>query len=361
MNNLSDFDFYLPSNLIAKQAIHTRSFSRLLEVKSHDRIIPKFIDRYFFQISDCLKQGDLLVFNNTKVLKARFFGTVNFYNKNINILVERVINSSTILAQIFFKKNIISGTKLCLANAFDVIVGEKFNYFYKLHFPGNCFKLINRYGIVPLPPYIKRNPNIFDEKSYQTIFAKHLGSVAAPTAGLHFDDLVFDKLNEKGIKCATLTLHIGSGTFKSIHYEDLSLHKMHTEQYSLSEDLIKEIYETKKCGNRIIAVGTSSLRALESAAYNAKKLGKYNLEPINAETNIFIRPNYKFHLVDGLITNFHLPKSTLFILVSAFSGNNVIKSAYRYAIESNYRFYSFGDAMILTCAYKSEDSLYKKY
>ncbi|CAN7222528.1 tRNA preQ1(34) S-adenosylmethionine ribosyltransferase-isomerase QueA [Trinickia sp. LjRoot230] len=345
MFTLSDFDFNLPSELIAQEALPERSASRLLEVDAA-HTPARLVDRRFVELPECLSPGDLLVFNDTRVLKARFFGHKASGGK-IEVLIERVTGERTALAQIRASKPPSPGTTLHLADAFDVLVGERVEPFYTLHFPAACLELIERHGRLPLPPYIEHDPNAADELRYQTVFAQHPGAVAAPTAGLHFDDRLLEQLAARGIEHATLTLHVGAGTFQPVRVENVAEHKMHSEWYHLPPALIHKIAATRARGARVVAVGTTSLRALEAAARDAEAAGQ-PLSATSAETNIFITPGYRFRVVDRLVTNFHLPKSTLLMLVSAFAGMETIRAAYRHAIDARYRFFSYGDAMLLT-------------
>ena len=345
MFTLSDFDFDLPPELIAQTALPERSASRLLEVDG--LVTPaRFVDRRFAELPECIAPGDLLVFNDTKVLKARFLGQKASGGK-IEVLVERLTGERTALAQIRASKSPAPGTTLRLADAFDVTVGERVEPFYTLHFPQDCLTLIEQYGRLPLPPYIEHDPDATDETRYQTVFAQNPGAVAAPTAGLHFDNALLARMDERGVERATLTLHVGAGTFQPVRVEKLSEHKMHSEWYQLPQSLVDRIAATKARGNRVIAVGTTSMRALEAAARDAEVAGR-PLAATSAETDIFITPGYQFRVVDRLVTNFHLPKSTLLMLVSAFAGIDTIRAAYRHAIEERYRFFSYGDAMLLT-------------
>jgi S-adenosylmethionine:tRNA ribosyltransferase-isomerase len=345
MFTLSDFDFNLPPELIAQTALTERSASRLLEV---DNRKPRaaFTDRHFADLPGLLESGDLLVFNDTKVLKARFLGQ-KASGGRIEVLVERLTGATTALAQIRASKSPGPGTVLRLADAFDVTVGERVDPFYTLHFPADCLTLIEQYGRLPLPPYIEHDPDAFDETRYQTVYAANPGAVAAPTAGLHFDQALFEKLDERGVQRATLTLHVGAGTFQPVRVENLAEHKMHSEWYQLPQSLALSVAATKARGNKVIAVGTTSMRALEAAARDAAAAGR-PLGPTAAETDIFITPGYEFRVVDRLVTNFHLPKSTLMMLVSAFAGMETIRDAYQHAIEARYRFFSYGDAMLLS-------------
>jgi S-adenosylmethionine:tRNA ribosyltransferase-isomerase len=345
MFTLSDFDFNLPAELIAQTALPERSASRLLEVDA-THTPPALVDRQFAELPGCLRAGDLLIFNDTKVLKARFFGQKASGGK-VEVLIERVTGERTALAQIRASKSPAPGTTLRLADAFDVTLGERVEPFYTLHFPEACLALIEQYGRLPLPPYIEHDPDATDETRYQTVFARNPGAVAAPTAGLHFDDALLGRLDAMGVERATLTLHVGAGTFQPVRVENIAEHKMHSEWYALPADLVEKIAATRARGGRVVAVGTTSMRALEAAARDAEAAGR-PLAATQAETDIFITPGYRFRVVDRLITNFHLPKSTLLMLVSAFAGIETIRAAYRHAIASRYRFFSYGDAMLLT-------------
>jgi len=345
MFKLSDFDFDLPADLIAQTALPERSASRLLEVDNR-ATPPRLVDRRFAELPACVAPGDLLVFNDTRVLKARFFGQKASGGK-IEVLVERLTGARSALAQIRASKSPAPGTTLRLADAFDVTVGERVEPFYTLHFPDDCLTLIERYGRLPLPPYITHDADATDESRYQTVYARNPGAVAAPTAGLHFDDALFARLDEHGVERATLTLHVGAGTFQPVRVENIAEHRMHSEWYELPQSLVDTIAATRARGGRVIAVGTTSMRALEAAARDAENAGR-PLAATAAETDIFITPGYRFRVVDRLITNFHLPKSTLLMLVSAFAGMDAIRAAYRHAIDERYRFFSYGDAMLLT-------------
>jgi S-adenosylmethionine:tRNA ribosyltransferase-isomerase len=356
MYTLSDFDFNLPPELIAQTALPERSASRLLEVvpalpgasgsAGAASKAASFLDRRFTELPACLAPGDLLVFNDTKVLKARFTGQKDSGGK-IEVLIERLTGERTALAQIRASKSPVSGTVLRLADAFDVTVGERLEPFYTLHFPADCLDLIERYGRLPLPPYITHEADAQDERRYQTVFAQHPGAVAAPTAGLHFDEALLAQLAARGVRHATLTLHVGAGTFQPVRTENLAQHHMHTESYHLPAELVEAIAATRAAGKQVIAVGTTSMRALEAAARDAHEAGR-PLAACRTETDIFITPGFQFRLVDRLVTNFHLPKSTLLMLVSAFAGFDAIRAAYRHAIAERYRFFSYGDAMLLS-------------
>lgn len=345
MFTLSDFDFNLPPELIAQTALPDRTASRLLEVDGAAEPA-RLVDRRFADLPVCIAPGDLLVFNDTKVLKARFFGQ-KASGGRIEVLVERVTGTHTALAQIRASKSPGAGTTLRLADAFDVTVGERVEPFFTLHFPAPCLTLIEQYGRLPLPPYIEHDPDATDETRYQTVYASNPGAVAAPTAGLHFDEPLLAKLDAMGVERATLTLHVGAGTFQPVRVENIAEHKMHSEWYELPQSLVDKIAATRARGGKVIAVGTTSMRALEAAARDADAAGR-PLAATQAETDIFITPGYRSRVVDRLVTNFHLPKSTLLMLVSAFAGVETIRAAYRHAIEQRYRFFSYGDAMLLT-------------
>jgi S-adenosylmethionine:tRNA ribosyltransferase-isomerase len=336
MYSLSDFDFDLPQELIAQTPLAERSASRLLHVDGD-----ALIDRAFADIAAILQPGDLLVFNDTRVLKARFFGTKESGGK-VEVLVERVIDNRTVHAQVRASKSPKPGSTIRLADAFDVQVGERVGEFYTLRFPSGVFELIELHGRLPLPPYIEHDADDFDEKRYQTVYAKQPGAVAAPTAGLHFDQALLDALREKGVRFAFVTLHVGAGTFQPVRTENLAEHKMHSEWYTIPQETVDAVREAKAAGRSVVAVGTTSMRALESASQSG------TLRPGSADTALFITPGYTFKTVDRLITNFHLPKSTLLMLVSAFAGYRQIRAAYAHAIAQRYRFFSYGDAMFLT-------------
>ena len=336
MYSLSDFDFDLPSELIAQVPLPERSASRLLEVASDG-----LRDRVFTDILELLKPGDVMVFNDTRVLNARFFG-VKDTGGRVEVLVERVLDTSTVLAQVRASKSPLPGALIRLADAFDVAVGERAGEFFTLKFPGDAISLIDAYGRLPLPPYIAHEAGEQDERRYQTVYARSLGAVAAPTAGLHFDQLLLNKLQTRGIRLAWLTLHVGAGTFQPVRTENIAEHKMHSEWFHVPTETAALIHEAQQSGHDVIAVGTTSMRALESASQTGE------LKAGSDDTQIFITPGYQFKTVTRLVTNFHLPKSTLMMLVSAFAGYERIRTAYAHAIEHRYRFFSYGDAMLLS-------------
>jgi S-adenosylmethionine:tRNA ribosyltransferase-isomerase len=335
MYSLADFDFHLPPELIAQAPLASRSGSRLLQVM-RDGVA----DRSFSEIIALLQPGDVLVFNDTRVLNARFHG-VKASGGQVEVLVERVIDTTTVLAQVRASKSPKPGMRLRLCDAFEVEVGERAGEFFVLYFPTDALTLIETHGSLPLPPYITHTPDAVDAQRYQTVYAKSPGAVAAPTAGLHFDQALLDALQARGIRLAWLTLHVGAGTFQPVRSEDLTQHTMHSEWYNISAQCVATIREAQLAGRDVIAVGTTSLRALESASRSGRLVAGSD------DTQIFITPGFDFQTVTRLITNFHLPKSTLMMLVSAFAGYERIRSSYAHAIEQRYRFFSYGDAMLL--------------
>jgi len=336
MYSLSDFDFHLPPERVAQLPLPERSASRLLHVDGQ-----RLLDCQFADIVELLAAGDLLVMNDTRVLKARFFG-VKETGGNVEVLVERVLDSRTVLAQVRASKSPKPGNKIRLADAFDVITGERAGEFFTLSFDADVFELIEKHGRLPLPPYIEHDADAFDEARYQTVYSRAPGAVAAPTAGLHFDDALLARLKAKGVNFAYVTLHVGAGTFQPVRVEVLAEHNMHTEWYTVPAATVEAVRAARAAGGAVVAVGTTSLRALESASQSGQ------LQAGSADTALFITPGYTFKTVTRLITNFHLPKSTLLMLVSAFAGYDEIKRAYAHAIAVEYRFFSYGDAMLLT-------------
>ena len=339
---LSDFNYDLPPQLIAQHPLANRTDSRLLELRIIGDNAAQLIDRQFPDILNLIKPGDLLVFNDTKVIPARLHGKKET-GGNVELLIERISGDKQAWVQIRASKVPKTGSMVHVHNkdgeTFPVEMIGYDGRFYEVRFPENVFSLLERFGELPLPPYIEHQPDQEDAKRYQTVVAKNPGAVAAPTAGLHFDEAILQKLNGLGAKQATVTLHVGAGTFTPVREEDLSKHKMHYEWFSIPAETITAIQETHQAGGRVIAVGTTSLRALESQAQTQQTSG---------ETNLFITPGYIFKTVDCLLTNFHLPKSTLLMLVSAFAGVDNIRNAYQHAIQNEYRFFSYGDAMFLS-------------
>ncbi|HQW21320.1 MAG TPA: tRNA preQ1(34) S-adenosylmethionine ribosyltransferase-isomerase QueA [Rhodocyclaceae bacterium] len=336
--HLADFDYVLPPALIAHQPLAERSASRLLTVDGSRQE-----DRMINELGQLLRPGDLLVMNDTRVLHARLYGTKDSGGR-IEVLVERITAGHEVLAQIRASKPPRPGSHLRLEDALDVEVIERTGEFYTLRFPEseNVIDLLEHHGRLPLPPYIGRSAALDDEERYQTVFAREHGSVAAPTAGLHFDAALLNALQQRGCRIAYVTLHVGAGTFQPVRVENLSEHRMHRERYILPQETVTAIEETRAAGGRIVAVGTTTLRTLESAARQG------TLHAGTGETELFILPGFEFRVVDLLLTNFHLPKSTLLMLVSAFAGPKNIRNAYAHAIAENYRFFSYGDAMLLT-------------
>lgn len=333
---LSNFDFHLPPELIAQAPLPERSASRLLQVAGE-----RVIDRQFTDIMDLLQPGDLLVFNDTRVLKARLFGAKASGGK-VEVLIERVLDERTALAQVRASKSPQPGSTMRLADAFEVTVGARAGEFFTLTFPSDVIELLDTYGRLPLPPYIARAADADDDARYQTVYAKEPGAVAAPTAGLHFDEALLQKLRDRGVQFASVTLHVGAGTFQPVRTENLAEHIMHREWYTIPQATVDAVKAAQAAGRYVIAVGTTSLRALESASQGG------TLQAGSADTALFITPGYTFRTVTRLITNFHLPKSTLLMLVSAFAGFDTIRHAYLHAITQGYRFFSYGDAMLLS-------------
>jgi S-adenosylmethionine:tRNA ribosyltransferase-isomerase len=333
---LEDFNYNLPEELIAKYPNQQRDKSKLLTTLKDN-----FLDLQFNQIIDFLNKDDLLVLNNSKVINARLLGRKTTGGK-IEILIERIIENKKAIAHIKSNKTITNGLKIILNNNVFAVVYDNLNGLFAIEFFGtnDILSYLNTYGLVPIPPYMEREADEIDNASYQTVYAKNPGSVAAPTAGLHFTEELLTKINNKGVKIAYVTLHVGSGTFKPVNVEDIAQHKMHSEIYHIEQSTIDLIKQTKQNNHNIIAVGTTSIRVLETIARD-------NFQNHFGETDIFITPGFKFQLVDKLITNFHLPKSTLLMLVSAFAGFDEIKKIYQHAINSKYKFFSYGDAMLL--------------
>ncbi|TMG98270.1 MAG: tRNA preQ1(34) S-adenosylmethionine ribosyltransferase-isomerase QueA [Betaproteobacteria bacterium] len=336
---LSDFDFALPPELIAQHPAPERSASRLL-----DGTIEPPVDRVFRELPSLLEPGDLLVFNDTKVIKARLFGR-KATGGAVEALVERVLPGTTeVWAHLRASKSPKAGALVRFADAFDAEVlgrcGPDDELFH-LRLPADPFTLLERYGHVPLPPYITHTDEADDERRYQTVFAKQPGAVAAPTAALHFDDALLQALRERGVHSASVTLHVGAGTFQPVRVETLAEHRMHSEWFDVPPATVDAIAAARAAGGRVVAVGTTTLRALESAARDGA------LQAGARETDIFITPGFEFRVVDALVTNFHLPKSSLLMLVSAFAGHERMRALYAHAVAQRYRFFSYGDAMLL--------------
>ncbi|MCC2594886.1 tRNA preQ1(34) S-adenosylmethionine ribosyltransferase-isomerase QueA [Pusillimonas sp. MFBS29] len=337
---LSQFDYELPPELIAQSPAARRTGSRLLHLDSHAGLH----DRQFVDLPQLLRPNDLLVFNNTRVIKARLLGRKESGGK-VEVLIERITGPNTALAHIKASKSPRPGSKLVLVETFTATVPGRQDELFELEFPERVLDLLDRYGATPLPPYIEHAAEQEDDERYQTVYAREPGAVAAPTAGLHFDQAMLERLTAMGIAQAFVTLHVGAGTFQPVRTQKLEDHIMHAERYSVPPETIALIHATRAAGGRVIAVGTTSVRALESAAQHAPQAGT-----IEGDTRLFITPGYRYAWVDALLTNFHLPQSTLLMLVSALAGMEPIRRAYAHAVQSRYRFFSYGDAMFIESA-----------
>jgi S-adenosylmethionine:tRNA ribosyltransferase-isomerase len=336
---LDDFDYELPQALIAQFPPAERGASRLLHL---DGATGALSDRQFRNIVDLVAPRDIVVLNDTRVIKARLAGRKQTGGR-VEVMVERILAGGEVLAQIGANHPTRVGATLVLADAIEATVLGRDREFYRLRFEGcdDALEVLERYGAVPLPMYITRAAGEQDAERYQTVFAREPGAVAAPTAGLHFDPVLLQALRDRGVAIASLTLHVGAGTFQPVRAQDLALHEMHTEWYDVPRATVDAIGGARSRGGRVLAVGTTTLRALETAAAGgALKSGR-------GETRLFILPGYRFRVVERLLTNFHLPRSTLLMLVSAFGGMDNVRRAYRHAIEQRYRFYSYGDAMLI--------------
>ncbi len=336
MLSIDDFDYALPPGLIAQYPPRSRRESRLLRVAAD-----ALEDRRFAELPALLAPGDLLVVNDTKVIKARLTGAKDSGGR-VEVLVERVVSQREAIAQLRASKAPRAGATLRLGGALEVEVLGREGEFFRLRFPGSVLSALERHGAVPLPPYIDRAAEDADAGRYQTVYARRPGAVAAPTAGLHFDSELLAALERRGVARASVTLHVGAGTFQPVRVRDLARHRMHAEWYDVPEATVAAIAAAKRRGGSVVAVGTTTVRCLEGSAakHGAPVAGA-------AETDLFITPGFDFRVVDRLITNFHLPKSTLIVLVSAFAGVERVRRAYRHAIERRYRFYSYGDAMLV--------------
>jgi S-adenosylmethionine:tRNA ribosyltransferase-isomerase len=340
---VADFDFDLPPELIAQHPAAERSGSRLLDASGAE-----FVDRVFRELPDLLDTGDLLIFNNTQVIKARLFG-VKATGGSVEALVERVLpGTQEVWMHLRASKSPKPGSRVRFADAFDAEVLGRCgpdNGLFHLRFAGDPFALLEAHGHVPLPPYIAHADGEDDVRRYQTVFAKEPGAVAAPTAALHFDEALLARLAERGVASAHVTLHVGAGTFQPVRVEQLADHKMHSEWFEVPQATVDAIAACRARGGQVVAVGTTTLRALESAARGGQ------LQAGARETDIFITPGFQFRVVDRLVTNFHLPRSTLMMLVSALAGYEHIRAVYAHAIAQRYRFFSYGDAMLLERAH----------
>ncbi len=337
----SDFCSHLPTELIAQNPMPNRSGSRLLRV---DGASSQLHDSQFINLPALLKTGDLLVFNDTRVLPARLLGFKDSGGR-VEVLVERVVDERNILAHVRASKSPKTGSTLLLGENVVAEVGGRQGELFELRFTGDVpvIELLDRVGHVPLPPYIEREDTESDRQRYQTVYARQPGAVAAPTAGLHFDKAMLASLDEQGIDTAFITLHVGAGTFQPVRAENLADHHMHRERVEIDARACDKINAARKDGRRVIAVGTTVVRTLESTVASDG-----TIEPFQGETDIFIYPGYRFKIIDALLTNFHLPESTLLMLVCAFAGRELMLRAYQHAVEQQYRFFSYGDAMFIT-------------
>jgi S-adenosylmethionine:tRNA ribosyltransferase-isomerase len=343
---LSDFDFDLPERLIAQTPLAERSASRLLVV---DPIQQALSDREFVDLADFLRAGDLLVFNDTRVIPARLHGRKASGGK-VEVMVERVLDDHQLLAHVRASKAPKPGGVLLLEDAIECTMLERRQDLFLLQQQqGRWLELLERYGHVPLPPYIQRADAAADRQRYQTVYARSPGAVAAPTAGLHFDEAMLDLLQRQGVETARLTLHVGAGTFQPVRGEDIDSHVMHSERVEVPGPTVDAIAAARRRGGRVVAVGTTVVRSLETAAATGQ------LVEFEGESRLFIKPGYRFQVVDALLTNFHLPRSTLLMLVSAFAGSALMRQAYLHAVEQQYRFFSYGDAMFIAARAAPED------
>lgn len=335
-----DFHYDLPSDLIAQTPLEKRTDSRLLYLDSATHCLS---DRFFHEFPDMLVPGDILVFNDTRVIPARILGQ-KATGGQVEILVERILNATTALGYLRANKTVLPGAEIRLEEGCSVRVLEQRDTLFLLHFLGKktVLEVLTTVGRSPLPPYIKRPESEQDRERYQTVFAKRPGAIAAPTAGLHFDEALLGTLEKRGIQTAFVTLHVGGGTFLPIRKDDIHEHVMHYEYCEVPATTVERIRAVRKQGGRVIAVGTTVVRSLETAALGGELL------PYQGETNLFICPGFPFRIVDALVTNFHLPESTLLVLVSAFSGHSETLAAYRHAVKLRYRFFSYGDAFFTT-------------
>ncbi|WP_318413033.1 tRNA preQ1(34) S-adenosylmethionine ribosyltransferase-isomerase QueA [Photobacterium leiognathi] len=344
---VSDFDFELPDELIARYPQPERTASRLLQMTGNTG---ELAHKCFKDVLDLVQPGDLLVFNNTRVIPARMFGHKASGGK-IEVLVERMLDDKSILAHVRASKPPKPGNELLLGEngEFSAEMVARHDALFEIRFNSDktVLEILDIVGHMPLPPYIDRPDEDADKERYQTVYNAKPGAVAAPTAGLHFDDKLMADLKAKGVNFAFVTLHVGAGTFQPVRVDDINDHHMHSEYVEVPEEVVAAVNETRANGGRVIAVGTTSVRSLESAAQNALKKGT-EFKPFFGDTDIFIFPGYQFQLVDALITNFHLPESTLIMLVSAFAGYENTMNAYHEAVANKYRFFSYGDSMFIT-------------
>ncbi len=333
----ADFHFDLPPELIAKQPLAVRTDSRLLYVAN------PLQDLHFTDLPGLLREGDLLVLNDTRVIPARLFGNKSTGGK-IEVLLERILDDGSALVQMRSSKSPAPGAELVFDDGVTAEMLRREGGFFVLKFSEPALDVFNRAGHMPLPPYIDREDTADDAERYQTVFANEPGAVAAPTAGLHFDDALLERLQGRGVEVGKVTLHVGAGTFQPVRQEQIDAKELHHERVIVTEGLCEQVAATRERGGRVIAVGTTVVRSLESAAASG------SVQPFDGETNLFIQPGYDFKAVDAMVTNFHLPASSLLMLVSAFAGFEPVMAAYRHAVNERYRFFSYGDAMFLECA-----------
>ena len=340
--HVADFSFELPDELIARHPMADRTASRLLTLGGNTGELGHKI---FKDLIDFLKPNDLMIFNNTKVIPARMYGQKSTGGK-VEVLVERVVDEHRVLAHVRSSKSPKEGATLILEGKAEATMVARHGELFELEFKGEqtVLNILDDIGHMPLPPYIDRPDTEEDKARYQTVYNEKPGAVAAPTAGLHFDETLLEKIKEKGIETQFITLHVGAGTFQPVRVDSVDEHVMHSEYIEVSQEVVDAIKKTKANGGRVIAVGTTSVRSLESAA----KASEGELQPLYGDTDIFIYPGYEFQVVDAMITNFHLPESTLIMLVSAFAGQDHIINAYKTAVNEQYRFFSYGDAMFIT-------------
>jgi len=335
--HLTDFDYDLPTELIATHPTADRRASRLLRIDAQNE---RLSDSQFSDLPSLLQPGDLLVFNDTRVIRARLRGRKRSGGK-VEILIERSSSETAALAHIKASKTPKPGSQIVLAgDCVATVVGREDDLF-SLTFNMPIGPYLEQFGEVPLPPYLGRDSESADDERYQTVYAQHDGAVAAPTAGLHFDEDMLAAIDAAGARHCFVTLHVGAGTFQSLRHDDVASNTLHAERVRVSESVCNRIAETREEGGRIIAIGTTSVRALEAAAADG------NLKPFDGETSLFILPGYRFNVVDAMLTNFHLPQSSLLMLVSAFAGQTIVLDAYQHAVREKYRFFSYGDAMFI--------------
>lgn len=334
---LADFDYSLPQELIATHPTSERSASRLLSV---DARIDSIEDRLFRDLPSLLQPGDLLVLNDTRVIHARLHGHKRSGGK-VEILIERIVSDTNALAQIKASKSPGPGVHIDLPGGCTAIVLERRQDLFSLQISTAIGPYLEQYGEVPLPPYLGRDAESADDERYQTVYAASDGAVAAPTAGLHFDQGMLEAVGESGVRQCFITLHVGAGTFQSLRNDEVGKNRLHSERVEVGESVCEAVRETRANGGRVVAVGTTSVRALETAASGGA------IQPFDGETELFILPGYRFQAVDAMLTNFHLPQSSLLMLVSAFAGRSRMLAAYRHAVCEKYRFFSYGDAMFI--------------